>query len=327
VRNRDLEADHVLARCDERVLKHGPPMDTAPAAFSTVALTGRSSDARVAEAMLGLAAHLLERGRHVRAADDLGIDFGLLPVALVPEGELALGADMLVAVGGDGTMLHAARMAAACGIPVLGVNRGRLGFLADVGPDRMLESVDDALHGRCRPESRMLLQAAVPAGERALTALALNDVVVTKRESGRMLDLRTWVDGAYVNTHGGDGFIVSTSTGSTAYALSCGGPIVHPALAVIVLVPISPHTLSDRPLVVSAESVVEIELADRFEARAQVICDGLLLRDLEPGERLRIARAPITATLLHPPRHDYYRILRSKLHWGRGGRDGVPPAI
>jgi NAD+ kinase len=218
-------------------------------------------------------------------------------------------------------------MAAARGIPVLGVNRGRLGFLADVGPDRMLESVDDALNGRCRPESRMLLEAAIPAGDRVDTALALNDVVVTKRESGRMLDLRTWVDGVYVNTHGGDGFIVSTATGSTAYALSCGGPIVHPALAVIVLVPISPHTLSDRPLVVSAESVVEIELADRFEARAQVVCDGLLLRDLEPGERLRIARAPITATLLHPPRHDYYRILRSKLHWGRGGRDGVPPAI
>jgi NAD+ kinase len=300
-------------------------MNTGHAAYSTVALAGRASDPRVGEAMLSLAAHLLERGRHVRAVSGLDIDFGLLPVTQVAEAELATGADLLVAVGGDGTMLHAARMAAAAAVPVLGVNRGRLGFLADVGPERMLESVDDALEGRCLPESRMLLEARVQCDGRSVTALALNDIVVSKRETGRMLDLRTWVDGAYVNTHGGDGFIVSTSTGSTAYALSCGGPIVHPSLSVIVLVPVCPHTLSDRPIVVSADSIVEIELADRFEARAQVVCDGMVLSDLEPGERLRICRASISATLLHPPGHDYYRILRSKLHWGRGGRTGQPP--
>jgi len=299
-------------------------MNTGHAAYSTVALAGRASDPRVGEAMLSLAAHLLERGRHVRAVSGLDIDFGLLPVTQVAEAELATGADLLVAVGGDGTMLHAARMAAAAAVPVLGVNRGRLGFLADVGPERMLESVDDALEGRCLPESRMLLEARVQCDGRSVTALALNDIVVSKRETGRMLDLRTWVDGAYVNTHGGDGFIVSTSTGSTAYALSCGGPIVHPSLSVIVLVPVCPHTLSDRPIVVSADSIVEIELADRFEARAQVVCDGMVLSDLEPGERLRICRASISATLLHPPGHDYYRILRSKLHWGRGGRTGQP---
>jgi len=300
-------------------------MSTRPVAYSTVALTGRASDTRVGEAMLGLAAHLLERGRHVRAMAGLEIDFGLLPVALVPEAELARDADLLVAVGGDGTMLHAARMAAAESVPVLGVNRGRLGFLADIGPDRMLESVDDALEGRCLPESRMMLEAQVQLEGRSVTALALNDIVVSKRETGRMLDLRTWVDGTYVNTHGGDGFIVSTSTGSTAYALSCGGPIVHPGLAAIVLVPICPHTLSDRPIVVSADSIVEIELADRFEARAQIVCDGIVTSELEAGERLRICRAAISATLLHPPGHDYFRILRSKLHWGRGGRTGQPP--
>jgi NAD+ kinase len=300
-------------------------MDNPRVAYSTVALAGRASDPRVGEAMLGLAAHLLERGRHVRAASGLGIDFGLLPVTLVPEAELAQGADLLVAVGGDGTMLHAARMAAAASVPVLGVNRGRLGFLADVGPERMLESVDDALEGRCLPETRLLLEAFVQCDGKEVAALALNDIVVAKRESGRMIDLRTWVDGAYVNTHGGDGFIVSTSTGSTAYALSCGGPIVHPSLAAIVLVPICPHTLSDRPIVVGADSVVEIELADRLEARAQVVCDGMVLCDLAPGERLRVACAAISATLLHPPGHDYYRILRSKLHWGRGGRTGQPP--
>jgi NAD+ kinase len=301
-------------------------MSTGNAVYSTVALAGRAADPRVGEAMLALAAHLLERGRHVLAVDGVEIDFGLLPVSRVPETELARGADLLVAVGGDGTMLHAARMAAAEAVPVLGINRGRLGFLADVGPDRMLESVDDALEGRCLPETRMLLEAQVQFDGRQTSALALNDIVVAKRETGRMLDLRTWVDGTYVNTHGGDGFIVSTSTGSTAYALSCGGPIVHPSLAAIVLVPICPHTLSDRPIVVGADSIVEIELADRFEARAQVVCDGMVLSDLEPGERLRVCRATISATLLHPPDHDYYRILRSKLHWGRGGRTSPPPA-
>jgi NAD+ kinase len=300
-------------------------MSTGNAVYSTVALAGRAADPRVGEAMLALAAHLLERGRHVLAAEGVEIDFGLLPVSRVPEAELARGADLLVAVGGDGTMLHAARMAAAVAVPVLGINRGRLGFLADVGPDRMLESVDDALEGRCLPETRMLLEAQVQFDGRHTSALALNDIVVAKRETGRMLDLRTWVDGTYVNTHGGDGFIVSTSTGSTAYALSCGGPIVHPSLAAIVLVPICPHTLSDRPIVVGADSIVEIELADRFEARAQVVCDGMVLSDLEPGERLRVCRATISATLLHPPDHDYYRILRSKLHWGRGGRAVQPP--
>jgi NAD+ kinase len=301
-------------------------MSTGNSVYSTVALAGRASDPRVGEAMLALAAHLLERGRHVLAVDGVEIDFGLLPVSRVAESELAKAADLLVAVGGDGTMLHTARMAAAEGVPVLGVNRGRLGFLADVGPDRMLESVDDALEGRCLPETRMLLEAQVQFNGQQISAIALNDIVVAKRETGRMLDLRTWVDGTYVNTHGGDGFIVSTSTGSTAYALSCGGPIVHPSLAALVLVPICPHTLSDRPIVVGAESIVEIELADRFEARAQVVCDGMVLSELEPGERLRVCRAAINATLLHPPDHDYYRILRSKLHWGRGGRAAQPPA-
>ena len=300
-------------------------MSTATVAYRTVALAGRPAEPRVGEAMLALAAHLLERGARVRAAADHDVDFARLDVELVPESDLALGADLVVAVGGDGTMLHAARMAATCGVPVLGVNRGRLGFLADIAPARMLESVDDALAGRCLPEARMLLQASVKGNDAECTAIALNDVAVAKHDTGRMLDLRTWVDHAFVNTHAGDGFIISTSTGSTAYALSCGGPIVHPALAAIVLVPICPHTLSDRPIVVGADSVVELELAGRPETRAQVVCDGIPLCELEPGLRLRVERATVSATLLHPPGHDYFRILRSKLHWGRGGRNGRLP--
>ena len=314
-----------LARDDACVLKGGAPMETPAAHPLCVALTGRATEPRVAEAIRTLVHHLAGLGHRVRAVADALPTLGLSGVETVPEGLLADGADLLVAVGGDGTMLHAARMAAIADVPLLGINRGRLGFLADVGPDHMLERVDDALAGRCQRERRALLTASVPANGDPVSALALNDVVVAKRETGRMVDMRTWVDGAYVNTHSGDGFIVATSTGSTAYALSCSGPIVHPNLDALVLVPICPHTLSDRPIVVAGTSVIEIELADRFESRAQVVCDGIVLCDLEPGLRLRIERAGARATLLHPPGHDYYRILRSKLPWGRGTRDGQPP--
>lgn len=301
-------------------------MSTGTVVYRTVALAGRPAEPRVGEAMLALAGHLLQRGVRVRAAaGGHAMDFSPLDVELLPEADLALGADLVVAVGGDGTMLHAARMAAPSRVPVLGVNRGRLGFLADVAPGKMLESVDDALAGRCVPENRMLLQATVSGSEGHSPYLALNDVAILKHATGRMLDLNTWVDQAFVNTHAGDGFLVSTSTGSTAYALSCGGPIVHPGVAAIVLVPICPHTLSDRPIVVGADSVIELELAGRVESRAQVVCDGIPVCELEAGMRLRVERAAVSATLLHPPGHDYFRILRSKLHWGRSGRSGQPP--
>jgi NAD+ kinase len=300
-------------------------MDSRAPGQTCVALTGRPVDPRVGEAMRTLAHHLLGKGCSVRVVADEALALEDAGVRTVPEGDLALDASLIVAVGGDGTMLHAARMAAMADVPVLGINRGRLGFLADVGPEQMIQSVEDALAGRCRAEQRMLLAARIIANGQPVDALALNDVVVAKRETGRMVDVRTWVNGAYVNTHVGDGFIIATPTGSTAYALSCGGPIVHPSLDAVVLVPVCPHTLSDRPIVVPADSVVEIELADRFESRAQVVCDGIVLCDLDPGERLRIERAKVNATLLHPPGHDYYRILRSKLHWGRGTREGQPP--
>ena len=301
-------------------------MSPRPAAGKIIALVGRAADPRVGEAMRALAEHLAGNGHSLRSLAGQSPGFGQIRVEELAEAALVPGCDLVVAIGGDGTLLQAARLAAVAGAPVLGVNRGRLGFLADVSPERMRESVDEALAGRCLPEARMLLEAAVSYEGCATSAIALNDVAVIKRESGRMLELHTWVDGIYVNTHGGDGFVVATSTGSTAYALSCGGPIVHPSLGALVLVPICPHTLSDRPIVVGAASLVELELAERVDTRAQVVCDGVLLCDLEPGVRLRVRQASRSVTLLHPPGHDYYRILRSKLHWGRGDRDGKTPA-
>ncbi len=239
-------------------------------------------------------------------------------VTRIPEDQIAEQADLVVAIGGDGTLLYAARLVSDRGVPLIGINRGRLGFLTDVLPQDMIASVDAALDGHCERDDRVLLEARlIRASGATETALALNDVVLQKWETGRMLDFETWIDGAFVNSHGGDGLVVASATGSTAYALSCGGPIVSPHLDVLVLAPISPHTLSDRPIVVSSRSVIAVTLIDRPDARAQVTCDGVAMGDLRHGDRLEIHPTARKITLLHPKKFEYYRLLRSKLRWGR----------
>jgi NAD+ kinase len=179
------------------------------------------------------------------------------------------------------------------------------------------------LDGRFTEDRRSLLAAHLERRDAPeVRALALNDVVINKRETGRTMDFETSINGRFVNSHAGDGIVIATATGSTAYALSCGGPIVEPNLDVWVLAPICPHTLSDRPIVVRAGSKIQLHMADRFESRAQVTCDGTAVGDLEQGDNLYVESADVQITLLHPPGYDYYRLLRSKLHWGRGGFGG-----
>jgi NAD+ kinase len=186
-------------------------------------------------------------------------------------------------------------------------------------PQDMFPCIDAALQGRLQADRRPLLAAQISRADGTVAgALALNDVVMQKLVTGRMLDFETHLDGTYVNTHAGDGIVVATPTGSTAYALSCGGPIIEPHLDVLVVAPICPHTLSDRPIVISARSEVQVRLLERPDTRAQVTCDGTVLGELDPGGRLVIRSASEHVTLLHPAGYDYYRLLRSKLHWGRG---------
>jgi NAD+ kinase len=218
-------------------------------------------------------------------------------------------------------MLHAARLATPHDVPILGVNRGRLGFLADIAPADMRTRLAEVLSGQYVTDRRAMLTATLSRpGAPDRSCEALNDVVLQKWQTGRMLDFETWIDGTYVNTHGGDGIVIATATGSTAYALSCGGPILYPGLDALVLAPICPHTLSDRPIVIRSSSTIEVRLVERPDTRAQVICDGIPLGELEPADRLVIAPCARAVTLLHPPDHDYFRILRSKLRWGRGDR-------
>jgi NAD+ kinase len=272
----------------------------------TCALVGRFADPRIAETVGALLPHLQRRGVAVLVAEDAALPPGL-SATRTPEGQFGARADLVIAVGGDGTLLHAARLVARHGVPLLGVNRGRIGFLTDILPQDMLPSVDAALAGELTPDERPLLSARLrnARGEIA-TALALNDVVMQKHDTGRTLDFETRVDGRFVNSHGGDGIIIASATGSTAYALSCGGPIVEPHLPVMVIAPICAHTLSDRPIVVSSAAVIEVALLERSDTQAHVTSDGVVLGEFGPEDRLEVRTAAERVTLLHPPGHDYF---------------------
>jgi NAD+ kinase len=288
----------------------------------TCALVGRFADPRIAESLGTLLPHLAARGVRVLVSESAELDVPAAGVTRVPEDEIGERADLVIAIGGDGTLLYAARLVAGRAVPLIGVNRGRLGFLTDVMPQDMLPAVDAALAGELAQDQRPLLKARLHGARApAAQAFALNDVVMQKHDTGRTLDFETRINGAFVNTHDGDGIIIASPTGSTAYALSCSGPIIEPHLPVLVIVPICAHTLSDRPIVVAANSVVEVALLERPDTHAHVTCDGMMLGAIVPGDRLEITTAAERVTLLRPPGHDYYKLLRSKLHWGRGSFD------
>jgi NAD+ kinase len=287
------------------------------ARITTCALLGRFEERTVGESAAALLPHLASRGLTVlvqRTAPD-AITTQATPV---DDEELVARAGLAIVIGGDGSMLFAARLFAGSDVPMLGINRGRLGFLTDVMPQDMFRCVDEALAGQCQPDRRRLLEARLVLADGSETRqLALNDVVLAKWATGRILDFETHVDGRFVNSHGGDGLVVASSTGSTAYALSCGGPIIEPGLDVLVVVPICPHTLADRPILVSGRSTITVLVQPRFDTQAQVTCDGVVLGEITPRDRLEIRPTERSITLLHPPGYDYFRLLRSKLHWGR----------
>ena len=271
--------------------------------FRNIVIVGKHDEPRVTEPLEELSEYLTKAGATLLSSE--AID----------------DADLVIAIGGDGTMLYASRLARESGTPILGINRGRLGFLADVTPDEMITSVEHVLQGNFTTDSRLLLKARLrhDNGDEEVT-YALNDVVLQRRETGRMVDFETRVAGQYVNIHSGDGLIIATPTGSTAYALSCGGPIVEPQLDVVVVVPVCPHTLTDRPIVVSANQPVEVSLLQRDDTKAEITVDGFSMGSIVPGDNLQISAAKNRVTLVHPPGYDFYEILRSKLFWGRDNR-------
>ncbi len=297
--------------------------------YERVGFWGRLSDAKVADTAAKVISHVQSRQARIIAppsAEPIARQLG--DIQLVDEADLPTHADVILAIGGDGTMLHAARRVAAHGVPLLGVNLGKLGFLTDILPEQAFDAIDAILSGDHLAEERRMLEAELLGdGDRRSPMIALNDVVLQKRGSSRILDFATWVDGSYVNTHGGDGLVVATPTGSTAYALSCGGPIIQPNLNAIVMVPICPHTLSDRPLVLDPASVIEVRLHPGMDMPALVACDGDEYGPLVPGGTLQIRASESRITLLHPRDYNYYELLRSKLNWGSPSRfrQSLPP--
>nr|VFK18975.1 MAG: NAD+ kinase [Candidatus Kentron sp. LFY] len=224
--------------------------------------------------------------------------------------------DLVIVVGGDGTFLNAARSLADCNARVLGINLGRLGFLADVMPTKMIDCLKAVLRGHFEEEKRFLLNTVIVRNNKPVfEVVVFNDVVAHKWHIARLIAFEAYIDAQLVYSQRADGLIVSTPTGSTAYALSSGGPILHPSLNAIVLVPICPHTLSNRPIVVDGGSLVEIVMEKNEQAEASVTCDGQTSIDLEPGDKILIQKRDKCLHLIHPVGHNYYTTLRTKLNW------------
>ncbi len=284
--------------------------------FKTIALIGKYNSPEIAAPLLKLADFLKQRGITVLIDALTGAHIRNSPYPIHDLENLGREAELAIVLGGDGTMLNIARTLAPYDVALVGVNQGRLGFLTDISLDTMYETISAILDGQCVTEDRMLLQGEIVRGGTQTTdVLAFNDVVVSKGIEGNMVEMEVRIDGEFIYHQRSDGLIIATPTGSTAYALSAGGPIVHPSLRVISLVPVSPHTLSNRPIVINSDSVVEIIMRSDNDARAHF--DSHSHYALHEGDRIIVKRYPHTISLLHPVGHSYYRMLREKLNWNR----------
>jgi NAD+ kinase len=285
-----------------------------PPVFKTVALIGRYKTSGVAEPIRRLGRSLAESGCKVLLERDTAVESGVDDFAAVSMEDIGARADLAVILGGDGSMLAAARALAPTGVPLVGVNQGRLGFMTDIALGTMVEQMARIQAGAYTLESRTMLQAAVTrAAGGGYEAVALNDVVLSKGGTGRLIEFVVQIDGQFVYDLRSDGLIVATPTGSTAYAMSSNGPILHPTVAGFVLVPISPHMLSNRPIVVDEAAVIEIAVKRAADARLHI--DGQPQLELAEGDSIVIRRAAHPARLAHPPGYSYYAMLREKLHW------------
>ena len=225
--------------------------------------------------------------------------------------------DLIISIGGDGTMLKSAKLSHIHQIPVTGINKGRLGFLTDINPSDANKTINDFISGKFITEDRLLIETIINKnGIQDSIGIALNDVAIRRKETGRMMKVTTSIDGNYINQHEGDGFIVSTPTGSTAYSLSCGGPILKPDVEALILVPICPHSLNDRPMVIPSHSEILIEPILNTGEIAEIALDGDSNYEIKQGETIVINTIRKPIKLIHPEDYDYFDVLRSKLLWG-----------
>jgi NAD+ kinase len=285
------------------------------AQFHRVGLVGRSRQEGLQELLDELLDLLGDRVGEVMLEDRLGA-VATRDCPLLTREEIGERADLVIVLGGDGSLLSAARTMARFETPVLGINRGRLGFLTDISPDEVSELVPAVLEGHYEREERFLLDVNVEReGKVVARADALNDVVLNSGTSAQMIEFELSIDGEFVYRQRADGLIISTPTGSTAYSLSGGGPIMHPSLDAIVLVPMFPHTLSSRPIVVKGDSLIRLDVLERNRIHPPVTCDGQVNMTARPGDAVVLRKKPHRLTLLHPLGHSFYASCRDKLRW------------
>jgi NAD+ kinase len=287
-------------------------LSTQPS-FEHIGLFVRKDDTALDSALLRVHDFLSGYAVNVVCHESLAV---LPELPVIPLNDLPKQCDLIIAIGGDGTLLSASRVLAGTNIPIVGINVGRLGFLADVTLKELETQLGEILNGRYRNDTRFLLQASVN-NEPIVPSLAMNDVVIHTHENLHMIEFETHINGKFLNSQRADGLVIATPTGSTAYAMSAGGPILDVDLNAIVLASVCPHTLSNRPLVVSANSVIEITLSENNRTTGMVSCDGRPGHIIQPGDTVRIERHPSQIRLLHLEGHDHYSILRAKLEWGR----------
>ena len=282
--------------------------------FNTVALIGKHGDSGTGSALLELKSFLERRGHRLVFESGTALELGHSGITAMTPEEIGRNANVAIVIGGDGTMLGIARQLAPFNVPLIGVNQGRLGFMTDIALERMLPVLSDMLDGKLVSESRSLLEGVVQRdGEEIFHAVAFNDVVVSRGTGAGMVELRVEVDGHFMYNQRSDGLIISTPTGSTAYALSAGGPILHPGLGGMVLVPIAPHALSNRPIVLSESCELMIELVSGRDCTVNF--DMQSLASVHQHDRVIVRRSKHVVHFLHPEGWSYYDTLREKLHW------------
>ena len=287
-----------------------------PAPFTSAGIFGRYQDADVQATLSTLQRHLEACGLEVYLGDTTASN---IPGRRIEDSGKPLSdtIDLGIVIGGDGTMLHAARSLAPVGLPLIGVNLGRLGYLTDIPAGQMTQLIDELLAGQFTIEERIMLQVEVFADDQLTEhGVALNDVALVKGETGRMIEFETYVNGESVGRTRGDGMILSTPTGSTAYALSVGGPILHPLLPAILFAPVCPHSLGQRPLVLDDSSHIKIDIVDLAGANANVFVDGIHRIAVAETDFLTVRRADIATRMIRINSHNHYTALRSTLGCG-----------
>ena len=285
------------------------------ALFQTVGMVAKPAP-EVGPVVEGLYAYLRRRGLRVLLDPVAGKLLEAKPFQIFEPPELSQRCDLLLSLGGDGTLLYTARAAVPAEKPIVGINLGRLGFLVDISPEEAAVCLEEILEGRFVEERRLVLEIEiVRSGQVTRQELAINETVIHRWVTPSMIELSIYVDGRFFSTHRADGLIVATPTGSTAYALSGGGPILHPSLKAIVLVPINPHTLTNRPIVIDDDSKLEIAFNQKEEINAQITCDDISIPDVLISDRIQIQKDPKPIRILHPTDYDFFDILRVKLNW------------